>query len=303
MKPTSIQIITPPDFSYPRTVFSHGWVLLPPFSYDKESQRLTTVISLKGRKPVIAAISSEKKSLQVELMNSVVGGNDLLETVSSVASSMFRLDESMKEFYREASRIPQFRWVKIMGAGRLLRSQTVFEDIVKMICTTNCSWALTQIMIDNLVKKLGEPVNGRFAFPQPEAIASCTEKFLRSEIRCGYRAPYLLELAEEITSGKKSVEQWRTSSATTEDLFQEMRLVKGIGPYAAGNLLKLAGRYEHLGLDSWCRQKFYEIHKRGRKVSDTVIEKHYRSHGKWRGLFFWLDVTKEWHTKKFPFEE
>ena len=102
-----------------------------------------------------------------------------------------RMGESFDEFYAEAKRHPQYRWIAVKGAGRLLRCPTVFEDVVKMICTTNCSWALTEIMVDALVTKLGTNLHGDvFSFPAPEAIASHSESFLRKEIHCGYRAPY-----------------------------------------------------------------------------------------------------------------
>ena len=98
-----------------------------------------------------------------------------------------------------------------------------------------------------------------------------------------------------------AVEEWRTSDEPTEELFKRVRSVKGVGPYAAGNILKLLGRYDYLGLDSWCRGKFYELFKKGRKVKDSTIEKYYAPFGKWRGLFLWMDATKDWHTKEFPF--
>jgi len=41
---------------------------------------------------------------------------------------------------------------------------------------------------------------------------------------------------------------------TTEALFQELRSIKGVGAYSAGNILKLLGRYDYLGLDSWYDQ-------------------------------------------------
>jgi hypothetical protein len=49
-----------------------------------------------------------------------------------------------------------------------------------------------------------------------------------------------------------------------------------VGPYAAGNLLKLLGHYDYLAIDSWCRMKFFELHKGGRKVLDKTIEKFYK---------------------------
>ena len=37
------------------------------------------------------------------------------------------------------------------------------------------------------------------------------------------------------------------------------------------------------------------------RYADKVIEKFYAPFGTWKGLFFWLDVTKHWYEKKFPF--
>jgi len=111
---------------------------------------------------------------------------------------MFRLAEPMDEFYARAKREPEFRWVAKSGGGRLLRTQTVFEDVVKMICTTNCSWALTKIITDNLATLLGSEVSeGMHSFPEPAAIAAQTDSFMRKQIRCGYRAPFLLEFGRK----------------------------------------------------------------------------------------------------------
>ena len=103
----------------------------------------------------------------------------------------------------------------------------------------------------------------RSCVPTPEAIASSSEHILRKEIKAGYRSPYLLELAKRVASGKLDLEAWRSSPLTTKELFEEMRGVKGVGPYAAGNIMRLVGRYDYLGLDSWVRSKYYELHRNG----------------------------------------
>jgi len=153
--------------------------------------------------------------------------------------------------------------------------------------------------VRNLVEHLGEGFNGASTFPAPDAIAASSERFLRQTIKAGYRAPYLLELANRVASGKLDLESWRSSGEPTVELFKQMREVKGIGPYAAGNLMKLVGRYEYLGLDSWVRTRYYELHHNGRTVRDSTIERHYASFGEWRGLFFWLEMTRHWHDDKF----
>src|SRR5262249_11158505 len=146
------------------------------------------------------------------------------------------------------------------AAGRLMRSPTVFEDLVKTMCTTNCSWALTKKMLVNMVDLLGEPsADGRKAFPTAAAMAAQSEKFYRDEIRAGYRSPYFIELAASVASGKLDPENWLHSDLPTSELKKELKKVKGVGDYAADNLLKLLGRYDGgLALDSWIRSKFYQ---------------------------------------------
>lgn len=217
-------------------------------------------------------------------------------------ASCLRLTEDYSEFYREVKHFPKYRWIAKIKAGRMLRAPSVFEDVVKMICTTNCSWALTTIMVENLVGELGKPFDdSKKSFPSPEILAGTTEQFLRKAIRAGYRSPFLLEFAKKVANDKLDIENWRTSELPTNDLFKELRSIKGVGEYAAGNILKLLGRYDYLGLDSWVRGKYYELYHRGRKVSDRTIERRYIPYDKWRGLFFWMEMTKDWYDRKFPF--
>lgn len=157
-------------------------------------------------------------------------------------------------------------------------------------------------MVGNLTTKLGETGDSSTpCFPTPKALAGVSESYLRREIRSGYRSPYLLELAERVAAGKLNLESWRTSTLPTDELYKHVLTVKGIGAYAAGNIMKLVGRYDYLGLDSWVRKQFSRLHRNGRKTSDASIEKYYQPYGIWKGLLFWLDMTREWHTEDFPF--
>jgi N-glycosylase/DNA lyase len=182
----------------------------------------------------------------------------------------------------------------------LLRAPTLYEDVVKMICTTNCSWSLTEAMVGKLVGLFGAKCDeGRRAFPEPRSIAESTEQALRARCSMGYRAPYILELSRRVASGHLPLESLRSSTAPAPELFETLRDIKGVGPYAAGNLLKLLGRYDHLGLDAWVRSQYAKLHARGRPVKDATIERRYAPLGRWRGLFFWLEMTRSWHHEKF----
>jgi 3-methyladenine DNA glycosylase/8-oxoguanine DNA glycosylase len=303
LKTAIITLDVPKDFNFWRTVYSHGWCSLRPFSVDKEHRALNRILTLTNGSLVLCEISEKKESL----LNIKTESASLLTAahryeIKQLMASCLRLTENFSDFYRETRRYPNYRWIAKIKAGRMLRSPSVFEDIVKMVCTTNCSWAFTEIMINNLVEKLGESFdNAHKSFPSPEALAGTTDRFLRKQINAGYRSPFLLEFAEKVASGSFDIECWRSSELTTEALFQELRSVKGVGAYSAGNILKLLGRYDYLGLDSWSRGKYYEMYHRGRTVSDRTIERRYAQFGKWRGLFFWLDMTKYWYNHEFPF--
>ena len=289
-----ISVTTPASFSFKRTAASHGWSELAPFSVEETWTTLQRVIDLgPQREPVAVEITEGDGALRVKASGKLSKRD--AGRVARDVRHIFRLDDDLEDFYTELSRTAGFEWVARAGAGRLLRSPTVFEDLVKTICTTNCSWSLTKTMVTRLVENLGRPARGGgHAFPTAEAMAEAPTSFYRDEMRSGYRAPYFKELAERVAAGELDVESWLTSERPTAELRRAMKRVKGVGDYAAENLLKLVGRYDVLALDSWVRATYARLHNRGRACDDKKIARHYACFGPWRGLALWCDMTRDW---------
>src|SRR5256886_889998 len=286
-----ITIKTPNNFNFRRTVLSHGWCALPPFEFDKESWTLFRVLG--SDEPVTAKISARNGAIKVAVSRRP--GREAAQKIARDVRHMFRLDDDLSEFYQAVEAEPEFAWIANQGAGRLLRSPTVFEDLVKMICTTNCSWALTEKMVTGLVDELGTASDdGRKSFPTAAVMAQQSADFYRDKIRAGYRSAYLKELAQRVAAGELDVESWLTTDASLADLIKEIKSVKGVGNYAAENLLKLIGRYDGLALDSWARAQFARAHNRGRVASDKKILRFYSRFDSWRGLALLCDMTREW---------
>lgn len=286
-----IKINTTSTFSYRFTVRSHGWYDLAPFELG-EDDRLTFVTRRgKDGGPVAVSIMPAGTKLDITVDSDEFDSAGVIRDVRHI----LRLDEEFESFYEHIERTGSVAWAKEKLAGRLLRGPSVWEDLVKTICTTNCSWSLTRIMVRNLVEKLGETApGGRRAFPTAEAMASMPESFFREEIKAGYRSPYFIELAEAVAGGGIDPESWLSHEMPTADLKKAMKKVKGVGDYAAENLLKLVGRYDGLALDSWLRAQFYAKYNAGKKCSDKQIERHYHKFGDWRGLAIWCDMTESW---------
>ena len=288
-----ITIPTPREFSFKRTVISHGWCELLPFQIDQQKWLLTRTLDLEDAKPVTITISATKRAVAIKAFRRL--SQTATKKMVADVRHMLRLDDNFTDFYRLMTADNDFNWIPTQGAGRLLRSPTVFEDLVKMICTTNCSWSLTKKMVTGLVENLGrESSNGQRTFPTPEAMALMPLKFYVNEVRAGYRSEYLKLLADRVASGALDVEAWLTSPLSTADLTKEMRGVKGVGPYAAENVLKLLGRYDGLALDSWTRAKFFSVRNNGRKTTDKKIARYYSRFKEWRGLALWCDMTRDW---------
>ena len=288
-----LKITTPKNFSFRRTVASHGWYGLLPFALDAEKWQLTRVIDVDKKPPVTIVLTGRKNHVHINTSRPL--NKSEVATVLRDARHILRLDDDLQSFYLATGNDPEFAWIGEQGAGRMLRSPTVFEDLVKMICTTNCSWALTEKMVTGLVENLGRETNdGRRSFPNAQALSAMPAKFFVDEVRAGYRAPYLKELADRVASGELDVEQWLKSDLPTPELVKQIKGVKGVGNYAAENLLKLLGRYDGLALDSWTRAKFFKVRNNGRKANDEKIARYYARFNEWRGLALWCDVTRDW---------
>ena len=288
-----ITLPTPRHFSFQRTAISHGWCELLPFAFDQANWELTRVMDLGEKPPVTVIMRSGKNHVSITPSRRL-NKTDTARVLRD-ARHILRLDDDLSTFYEATGAVPEFAWIGKQGAGRMLRSPTVYEDLVKMICTTNCSWSLTEKMVTGLVQGLGrESDDGRKSFPTPEDMAAMPLDFYVDQVRSGYRAPYLKELADRVASGELDVENWLTSDLSTADLVKEIKGVKGAGNYAAENLLKLVGRYDGLALDSWTRAKFFKVRNNGRKTNDKKIERYYSRFKEWRGLALWCDVTQDW---------
>jgi len=286
----------PENFSFRRTIFSHGWCELLPFEIDKENWRLSYVFADEKSEKTVAAQMSDAGAgkIKIEITGGKIG-KTFEKKILRDARHMLRLDDNLSEFYKFTKTEKRLAWIAETNAGRMLRSPTVFEDLVKTICTTNCSWALTKNMTTNLVEKLGvETANRKRAFPTAEAMANVAPEFYKNEMRAGYRSAFFAELAEKVASGKINPEAWLAPDLPTKEVKREMKTIKGVGEYAADNLLKLVGRYDGLALDSWLRSQFYKKHNGEKACADKQIEKFYENFGSWRGLVMWCDMTERW---------
>jgi 3-methyladenine DNA glycosylase/8-oxoguanine DNA glycosylase len=283
-----------------RTLNSHGFAELAPTRLDEQKRVLEITIRVRGGKPRRVRISQgPRRRAAVDILGPSAGSR-VRDDVAAGVRHVLRLDQDLSSFYAKAGDDADLAWAT-SGAGRMLQSATVFEDVVKTVCTTNCAWSATVRMVNALVEHLGDPCLGgdgplTNAFPTPVRMASAPESFYRDVVRAGYRGAYLIALARSVAEETLDLEALAASGPDElpdAELEERLLALPGVGPYAAAHIMMTIGRSSRLILDSWTRPKYARLVAK-KAVSDAQIERRFRRYGEHAGLAFWLFVTRDW---------
>ncbi|MCB8983198.1 MAG: DNA-3-methyladenine glycosylase 2 family protein [Ardenticatenaceae bacterium] len=284
-----LQFSASSTYSLPTVISSHGWVQLAPFSRGENGDSFTYCLELKTG-PVVAFSVTPAENGALLSSNGRLD-DDALAELSAKVQWMLGLHQDLSEFYAAARGEPKLAHVEGKAQGRLLRSATVFEDVVKTILTTNTTWSGTIRMVQGLVDHFGAPLPddpARRAFPTPARLAQADGEVLRKTVKLGYRAPYVLELAQRTAAGELDLEAWKTAVIPTADLRKQLLALKGVGPYAAASLLMLLGHYDFVPVDSWAfKLVSYEWHG-SEPIGQKEVEAAFADWGQWKGLAYWF---------------
>lgn len=294
MSTRNVRLAVAPPFDLRLCLHGHGWVALAPHVFDEATGTLRTVLLLGDLAVDATLAQTAPDALRLQLaaarpLTAQHGSN-----AAAQIAHMLRLRDDLSTFHARCAAEPRLAWAARRGAGRLMRSATVFEDLMKLLFTTNTSWSGTEAMTRNLVAAAGTPApSGNRAFPTP---AQCrrTPDFFRDVVRAGYRADAALRLANAFVSGELTDATF-LGPQSSEQLWQRLLDLHGFGPYAAGQAMRLCGHYDRLALDSWCRARLAEMAGRSKAPADRTVERRYAKWAPFQGLALWLDLTADWH--------
>jgi 3-methyladenine DNA glycosylase/8-oxoguanine DNA glycosylase len=290
-------------FNFLSVVNSHGWHQLAPFTYDDVTNTLGYILRLSNARVVELKLRDARDGVSLE--TDKLSKAEQKEVKEAVAW-MFNLDTDFSHFHAASRTEPKLARAKKQALGRVLRSPTLFEDVIKTILTTNTLWGATKNMTRKLVDEFGKSVspagradrsdsqghaetsNPEHAFPTPEAIAASNPDYLKEKIRVGYRAPAIYDLAVRVASGKYDLEALKTSSLPTLELRQELMTIKGVGPYAAANLLMLLERHDFIPIDSYALKMVSHEWYGGKPITVKEVERRFEKWGAYKGLAFWF---------------
>lgn len=287
---TRISIPVPRDYDFKRDACSYGYFLLSPNHWDPRTRTLSRVLSLP-QGPAHVRITQDPPRRATPLTVKADRALSKPERAQAVRqiSRMLRLDED--ESHIRAFHKVDPRW-KRSGRGRLFRSPTVFEDILKTVTSCNVAWPSTIIMN----RRLCEVVGPGGSFPSPQKLARTRVATLRARCSVGYRDARIIELAQLFVRGPKRGgidAPWLEDPATSDDdLHAALLELPGVGPYAAANIMQLLGRYARLPLDTEGLRHGRSI--LGYKGTDAQVMKavhaHYAPFGDQAFRSYWFEM-------------
>jgi 3-methyladenine DNA glycosylase/8-oxoguanine DNA glycosylase len=278
-----------PPFSLPSVIRSHGWIQLAPFREDEVTGGFSYIAHLESGKVIDLKIQATPGGVSVEIKADLTAAE--VQAAREVVAWMLDLDQDFSTFYDLAGQEPKLAQAAKRAQGRILRSPTLFEDVIRTILTTNTLWAATIRMNNNLVQQFGSPLPTdamRQAFPTPGQLATSSEETLRAQTRLGYRAPYILGLARSVDSGDLDLESLKNINLPTLELRKKLLAIKGIGDYAAANLLMLLGHYDFIPVDSWALKMVSNEWYAGAPIGRVEVETAFERWEQWKGLAYWL---------------
>ncbi|XP_052194644.1 uncharacterized protein LOC127802706 [Diospyros lotus] len=145
-------------FDLEKAVCSHGLFMMAPNQWDSQSKTLTRPLRLDpgdycgNGGSVLVRISQPSQSPRSVLHLSVLDADSLSlqhqQSLLAQVRRMLRLSEMEEEIVKEFQEM--HGEAKERGFGRVFRSPTLFEDMVKCILLCNCQWSRTLSMARDL---------------------------------------------------------------------------------------------------------------------------------------------------------
>ncbi|KAM6570827.1 hypothetical protein CsatA_014907 [Cannabis sativa] len=318
------------DFSMEKSVCNHGFFMMPPNVWIPSSKSL--------KRPFRLADDATSLTLTISHYNNYLYVRHSSKTIITIKDQfaiqeqivrMLRITENDGKDLREFHKVcPQ---AKEIGFGRLFRSPSLFEDVIKSILLCNCTWgrtlkmaeALCELQFDITQNNLGrrgvkrklmfpkEREDGSVVkmlgnFPNAREIGDLDESYFMKRMSplLGYRAKHIYKMAKDIhNSGTLSIVMRELEEASEKRLVREdmiMNKIKGFGPFASANILMCLSYYQKIPVDSETIRHLQQVHGRKKCNKKTIgkeVKETYDKYAPFQCLAYWMEMLEFYENK------
>ncbi len=182
------------------------------------------------------------------------------------------------------------------GRGIRILKQDFFETLLTFIYSQRSNIPKIAKCVEETARLFGSKISYNdqdyYTFPTPKQMEDITEKDLES-VKCGYRAPYIIDAVEKINSGEINIEELKKLSYA--QVKEKLLTIKGVGEKVADCICLFSfGFFEAFPTDTWIKKAMDQLYS----ISDKDIkEKSGDMFGEYCGiaqqyLFYYLRYKK-----------
>ena len=283
MYKTIIKLNSPEHYCLEMTCHTHGWKSLAPFNWDGINKVLNYAIMINSISTDVM-VTQRKNIIETKIYSNEILQPDHLWLLKLMLIRSLCLDVDVNKLLLKAEKNGlEYKSLILKGAGRLLKSSSIWEDTVKTLFTTNCTWALTKKMCEAACSKnFTKPTpNGKYPFPSPLIFLQYEPEELQKLMPIGYRADYLWNIAKSFSESLffQGIDTNRYERHQVENAFKNL---KGFGRYSTAHMLVLSGFFDFVPIDTDVIS-FLKNEYRVRKP-ESFIKRHYK---KWGDQIWW----------------
>lgn len=173
-----------------------------------------------------------------------------------------------------------------LGKGIRILNQNPYETLISFIISQNNNIPRIKNTIEKLCFNLGDKKDFAgeiyYTFPDVDRLLTVDAEFYKN-IGLGYRAEYVVKLAEKLKSGY-SLDALKTYS--TEDLKTELLKIYGVGPKVS-DCVSLFGfnKTNSFPVDTWIEKVYRENFNGTLKARDKIASHFAKEFGEYAGYF------------------
>lgn len=224
------------------------------FRWNAQSDNNTVYMGVVGN--IVARVRQAGNTLLI---------SGTLEDFNRIWRAYFDLDRDY-EAIRKAVCIDAYMTEAAQcGAGIRILRQDKWEALCSFIISQCNNIPRIKSIIETFCRLFGEKLvfdgHTYYAFPTAKKTAELTVEDL-APLRCGYRAPYILDAARAVTEGRVDLEA--LAAGAPEKALQELKKLNGIGEKVA-NCVVLFGLHmlDAFPIDTWVKKAITENYGKG----------------------------------------
>lgn len=186
----------------------------------------------------------------------IISGSNQVD-FKNIWANYFDLARDYAQIIEDVSVNETVRKAAEFSYGIRLLNQEPWEALCSFIISQNNNIPRIKGIVERLCENFGEKTNGGYTFPSAETVAKVTVEEL-AVIRSGFRAKYIIDAAQKVTSGEINLETLRT--ADYDAAREKLMTIKGVGPKVADCVLLYGlSRIEAFPRDVWIKRALEQM--------------------------------------------